>query len=341
MKVRGRLIIYVLLIATLIGSAFLSLFYYLEVKNYEEQMLDIVAKTPMPAHHLVLISEELDHEYWKLVEAGAKQAEDYYDVFVEFTGPQNSNQDEQVRLLEMAIAKRVDGIIVQALNDELFTPLINKALVQGIPVVTIDTDEPNSYRISYIGTDNYRSGKLAGHALIADLEGEAVVGIIANSLASTHMQQRVQGFKDAVEDEPGIQVVTIEESNNSRVGASEKADKMLKTYPHITAFYGTSALDGLGVVSTVTALNRDDIYIVAFDTLDETLALLDQGKIDAVVAQEPFEMGYRSVGIMLDIINGKEVDKVYHTSTSIIRKEDLKNGFQIVNDYGQVEIRPW
>ncbi|NLJ19442.1 sugar-binding protein, partial [Globicatella sulfidifaciens] len=298
-----------------------SILYFIESIEYERQIKDLSNdQVSLPEHHFVLISEEIEHEYWKFVERGAKDAESHFGVYVEYIGPHKSNPAEQVKLFDMAIAKKVDGIIVQALNDEMFTPLIDRAIDKGIPVITIDTDEPNSSRIAYIGTDNYRSGQLAGQALIEDLDGEVYIGIISNSFESTHQQQRVQGFIDVVEEVPDIKVVAMEESNNSRIGAAEKADKILREYPEITAFYGTSALDGLGIASSLMAMERDDIYIIAFDTLEETLYLLKQGKINAIVSQEPYEMGFRSVGVLHDIFHGKEVNEVNHTNTRVIRR---------------------
>ncbi|MDQ0253277.1 ribose transport system substrate-binding protein [Evansella vedderi] len=320
-------ILYLTLMVSFIGALGFSFYFYMKANYYDYQISEATSTySSLPNYHFVLISEEVDHEYWRLVEEGAKEAEAVYDVYVEYKGPRNSNPEEQVRLLDMAIAAKVDGIIVQALNDEMFTPLINKAVENGIPVITIDTDVPNSSRMTYIGTDNYQSGQIAGQALIEDTNGEAVVGIIANSFSSIHQQLRIQGFKDAVENIEGIQIVAIEESNNSRVRAAEKADKILGEHEEITAFFGTSALDGLGISTSMKALQRqDDIYILAFDSLKETLDLLEQGKVDAVVAQEPFQMGYQSVERMLAIITGQQVQNVYHTNTSIIRKSDLRD----------------
>ncbi|MCD8508864.1 MAG: sugar-binding protein [Bacillus sp. (in: Bacteria)] len=321
-----KTILYTILMASFIGALGFSFYFYMQASEYESRISQAShTATSLPNYHFVLISEEVDHEYWRLVEAGAKEAATENDVYVEYKGPRNSNPEEQVKLLDMAIATKVDGIIVQALNDEMFTPLINKAVNNGIPVITIDTDVPTSSRLTYIGTDNYQSGHIAGQALIEDTNGEAVVGIITNSFTSVHQQLRVQGFKDAVEDVEGIKIVAIEESNNSRVRAAEKADQLLGEYEEITAFFGTSALDGLGISTSIDAANRqDDIYILAFDTLNETLDLLDQGKINAIVAQEPFQMGYLSVKRMLAILNNQSYQNVYHTNTSIVRQNNLE-----------------
>jgi ribose transport system substrate-binding protein len=319
-------IIYTILILFFITAVGFSVHFYKQVQVGDMKMDEAVSsESPLPNYHFALIGEEMNHDYWRLVGAGAKRTETEHDVFVEYEGPKRSNPEEQLKLFEMAIKSNVDGIIVQALNEK-FTPLINKAVNEGIPVITIDTDSAESLRNVYIGTDNYTAGQLAGQTLVEDTGGEAIVGIITGSLENAHHQQRVQGFKDVIGQVEGIEIVAIEESNITRVEAEEKAYKMLTDHENITAFYGTSSYNGIGIVAAAKSLKRhDDMYVITFDMIDENIQLLEQGDIDAIVEQQPFEMGYQSIKTMLDIIKGRPVQDVYYTDSSIIRISDLPN----------------
>jgi len=319
-------IIYSMLTLFFITAVGFFVHFYEQVQANDLKMNEAVTtETPLPKYHFALIGEEMNHDYWRLVGAGAKKREAEHDVFVEYEGPERSNPEEQLKLFDMAIKSKVDGIIVQALNEK-FTPLINKAVNEGIPVITIDTDSADSLRNVYIGTDNYAAGQLAGKTLVKDTGGEAIVGIITGSLDNAHHQHRVQGFKDVIEQEEGIKIVAIEESNITRVEAEEKAYNMLTNHRDITAFFGTSSYNGIGIVAAAKSLKRyDDMYVITFDTIDENIQLLEQGEIDAIVEQQPFEMGYQSIETMLDIIKGKQVEDVYHTDSTIIRISDLPN----------------
>ncbi|WP_062052590.1 sugar-binding protein [Bacillus sp. JCM 19034] len=315
---------YWILLSLLVIAIVFSVFFYKLVQDYEHRINDEISiDFTLPTYHFVLIGEEMNHDYWRLVGEGAKQTEDHYDVFVEYKGPSRSNPDEQLKLLDMAIKAKVDGIIVQALNEE-FTPLINRAVSEGIPVITIDTDAPDSLREVYIGTDNYVAGQLAGEALIEDTNGYATVGIITGSFENAHHQLRVQGFQDALEDVEGINVVAVEESNITRVEAEEKAYTMLSEHGDITAMIGTSSWDGIGIVAAAKKLNKlDDLYVMTFDPLEENIQLLETGELDAIIEQQPFEMGYKSIEIMLEIIAGNRMEDMFHTDASIIRLGNL------------------
>ncbi|SER33817.1 monosaccharide ABC transporter substrate-binding protein, CUT2 family (TC 3.A.1.2.-) [Gracilibacillus ureilyticus] len=320
-----KTIIYIILSVCLFISISFSIYYYTQAEHYDQQIDEVTEPdSSLPAYHFVLIGEEMDHDYWRLVGEGAKDTEEKYDVFVEYEGPRRSNPEEQLELLDIAIKSDVDGIIVQALSDD-FLPLINKAVREGIPVITIDTDAPESTRASYIGTDNYEAGKLAGETLVKDTNGEATIGIITGSFTNAHHQLRVQGFREIISREEGIEVVAIEESNITRVTAEEKAYQMLKEYPNIDALYGTSALDGIGMAQATASLNltNDDLYLIAFDTLPENVELMKQGKIDVLIEQKPYEMGYRSIELMLDVMEGLPVEDAYNTDVNVVRIEDI------------------
>ncbi|GAE36596.1 sugar-binding protein [Halalkalibacter akibai] len=321
-----RTILYMLLIFAFMTAFGFSLYFYQQSQIDDEKiMAAMTSEDDVPNYHFALIGEEMNHEYWRLVGQGAKTAEANHDVYVEYGGPERSNPDEQLKLLDMAIKSKVDGIIVQALNEQ-FTPLINQAVKKGIPVITIDTDASESMRDVYIGTDNYLAGQLAGKALAEDTKGEATVGIISGSFDNALHQLRVKGFTDIVEQFEGINIVAIEESDISRVDAEEKAYRMLNEHTNITAFYGTSSYNGVGIVAAAKSLKKEnEMYVITFDAIDENILLLENGDINAIVEQQPFEMGYRGVEKMLTIIENKPFQDLYHTDLSIIRKSDLPN----------------
>ncbi|WP_077616991.1 sugar-binding protein [Bacillus sinesaloumensis] len=318
-------IIYTVLIITFITAVGFSIYFYKQVQSYNKEMEDAVSpEVSLPKHHFVLIVEEMKHEYWQLVGEGAKGAGETHNVIVEYIGPERSNPEEQLKLFDKAIMSKVDGIIVQGLNEE-FTTMINKAESLGIPVITIDTDLPKSKRHAYIGSNNYVAGQLAGKALVEDTNGIATVGIISGSLEYPHHKERVEGFKDVVELVEGIDIVEIEESKITKVEVEEKAYNLLTEHENITALFGTSSYNGIGIVNAANSLEKEhDLYVITFDPIDENMELLRSGDVKAIVEQNPFEMGYRSVETMVDIMNGKQIQEVTHTKSSIIRSSSVE-----------------
>ncbi|MCL6586513.1 MAG: sugar-binding protein [Anoxybacillus sp.] len=282
------------------------------------EKLKQTARAEKTAPHFVLISQEFDNPYWRKVEKGAKAAAKQYRVNVEYIGPLRTNVDEQVKLLEKAIASRVDGIIVQSLNDAKFTPLINKAIARNIPVITIDTDAPKSKRLAYVGTNNFEAGQLLGKAVASRVSGSNKIGVIIGSETSENQQLRLQGFQSIIAQHPSLSVVALSVSNISRFQASIQAEKMLLTHPDITVMVGTSALDAIGILMATKNLDRDDIKIFGFDDVEETLDAIQQGKIVATVIQKPYDMGFSAVKLMVEHLEDKSIANEYFTATEIV-----------------------
>lgn len=320
---RVRYVIILVLLICFIVSFSLSLHFYMKALNNNEQLAD-GKPISVPAYHFILIPEEMDNPYWRLVEDGAKVAGAKADVAVEYKGPAQANVEEHISAIDTAIATKVDGIITQGTVNPEMTAVINEAIQKGIPVITLDSDDPDSRRTAYIGTNNFKAGYQAGEALIKATHGEAEVGVVTGNFSSTNEKQRVAGFEEAVSKAPDVHIVDVEESYITRVQAAEKTYNMLIKYPKINAFFGTSALDGTGISAIIGQLDRKkDTYIIAFDALKETQTLIKKGSIDATVSQEPYQMGYQSVMMMLDILKGKQVKPLNYTDSQILRASDL------------------
>ncbi len=275
-------------------------------------------------YHFALIAEESDNDYWRLIEKGAMEAAEENDIYIEYVAPAKADNEKMLKLLDRMISAKVDGIITQGVEGERFVNLVHKGIERGIPIITVDTDVQSSERKAYVGTDNFYAGQLAGKALLENTEGEQYVGIVTGRFDAINQQERIAGFKQAVQGNDRIHIVEMKESNITVVGASQATYSMLKQYPKITALFGTSALDGIGIIDGLEEIvPNNDMYIIAFDVLPETLNLIKQNKIDATVAQYPEEMGYQSVNVMIELQRNDLLETEQYTGTNIIKKEDL------------------
>ncbi len=275
-------------------------------------------------HHIVLIAQELDNPYWREIEKGALDAAQLYGVDLEYTGPYRNNLEEQIKLIEKSIVAQVDGIIVQGLNDAAFTPVINYAQSKGVPVITVDTDAPTSQRLSYVGTNNYEAGKLLGQQVANVTGGRGNLGVIIGDNTADNMRQRLEGFRQVVETFDQLHIVSVLPSNISRIQAVQQTEAMLRMHPEINIMVGTSALDAVGILQAVKTLHREDILIFGFDDLEETLLSIAEGSIQATVVQRPYEMGFDSVKIMHNYLNGNQEQAIQYTPIEVIDQNNVR-----------------
>ncbi|WP_157800996.1 sugar-binding protein [Bacillus solitudinis] len=321
---RQNYIIHILLVIGVCIS--ISFMYHFFVKALQYDVtIDTVPPSKEPSYHFVLIVEEKENPYFKDLIKGAQDAAAPHDVLIEYAGPKQTNIDEHIKLIEKAIASKVDGIMTQGLTDKEFKPVIDKALSKGIPLITVDTDSENSNRMSYVGTNNYEAGYKVGQALLLETTGPIKVGIVTGSTIANQHKLRVKGFVDAVEPIPRVEILAIESSNLSKIQGAEKTFQILRDFPQINVLYGTSALDGIGISDTLERVKpATPIKVYAFDDLEETINYLQKGIIHSILRQQPYDMGHQAVVLLLDIINGKDVESEYYTDTEFIQKEDIE-----------------
>lgn len=309
-----------LLMLSLVFIILFSQFIYTAngLKVSVDKLEEVNNKSSYSKKHFVLIAQEYGNPYWTAIGNGAKDAGEKFDIYVEYRGPIQSNMDEQLKLLEKSIAENVDGILVQSLNNEKFTPLINKAMSKGIPVITIDTDAPSSNRLSYVGTDNYYAGQELGNKVIAETNGKGKVGVIIGDITAENQKLRLNGLQSVIEKQPNMEIIEVLPSNISRIKAGQQAEKILRNNPEITILVGTSALDAVGMIEATENLNRTDVQIFGFDNVDDTLHAINEKKITATLAQMPYQIGYKSVSLMNDYIKGISIPNEAFTDITII-----------------------
>ncbi|MBY7142888.1 sugar-binding protein [Virgibacillus sp. NKC19-3] len=320
MIIKTRTLFYTITIIFFLTSFIGMLFYgyktfYIEPTN---------ATSKSYTHHFALIAEETENDYWRLIEQGAKEAAAENDIFLEYVAPQKADNDQLLRLFDRMIAAKVDGIIVQGVEEERFVDLVHKATERDIPIITIDTDVKSSARKAYVGTDNFYAGELAGKTIIENTEGKQFVGIITGRFEAINQQERMAGFQSAIASEPRVQIVAKEESNITEIGATQATYALLKENPKVNALVGLSALDGVGMVEGLQEIAPNkEMYITAFDVLPETLNLIRKNEINATIEQYPHEMGFDSVEVLIDLQKQDLLENQIFTDTGVIEKQDL------------------
>jgi ribose transport system substrate-binding protein len=200
-----------------------------------------------------------------------------------------------------AVALHPSGILVSVTSPDLFNGPIAAAVQSGIPVICLDSDAPDSKRVMFVGTDNYRAGQESGKRMADILKGQGQIVIIAIA-GQLNQDERVRGVMDALKKVPGIKVVqTIDDKGDPRQ-AYDGISALLAKKQKIDGIIALEASGGAGAADT---LHREDltgkVAIVAFDKDPETLDWIDKGAINATVVQKPYIMSYYGIKFLDDL----------------------------------------
>jgi ribose transport system substrate-binding protein len=254
-----------------------------------------------PDERYVLVAANINLPYWQEAAAGLNDIGKNTGVKVDFVGPTTFSPQEELAAFQQAVAQRPSGILVSVTDPNLFKEPIDNAILQGIPVITIDADAPESKRVLFIGTDNFRAGQDSGKRMATLLGGQGRILII--SLAGQlNSEERVRGVNEVLKKYPGIQVIqTIDDKGDERAAADAVAALLAKK----EKIDGIICLEASGGEGAADALHRLDmtgkIKIVAFDKDPQTLDGIEKKWITATVVQKPYVMAYYGVRFLDDL----------------------------------------
>jgi ribose transport system substrate-binding protein len=252
----------------------------------------------------VLIAANINLPYWQEAAAGLRDVakEMGLEVKVEIDGPASYSPKEEVDAFQKAVSSHPAGILVSVASPEMFQAPIAAAIASGIPVICLDSDAPDSKRVMFIGTDNFRAGQESGKR-IADLlkgHGDIVLVTIPGQL---NLEERVRGVNEALKKYPGIKVVQTLDDKGDSNKAFDVINALLSSKKQKVD--GILCLEASGGAGAAGVLHRMDmtgkIAIVSFDKDPDTLDWVDRNGINATVAQKPYVMAYYGVKFLDDL----------------------------------------
>lgn len=256
----------------------------------------------------ILVPKSVGHPYWVEVERGMNAMAKELGVKAIFNGPPTGSSALQISIIEGAISSKVAGIGISPNEPDAVQAIIKNATEKEIPVITFDSDSPNSLRSYYIGTDNYKAGKILGEHFIKIAGTRGKIAILTGGLGAMNLNERIEGFKDAIAEYPELKIVSLQANNDDESLALSQAEAILQSHPDLLAFVGVNAPAAPGAARAVKAVGKKgEVKIVGFDTVPITLDFIRQGYIQGTVGQRPYMMGYVSVKVLYDIHMGKEV----------------------------------
>ncbi len=281
---------------------------------------------------IAVIPKGTGHEFWKSVEAGARKAEKEFGVEVAFKGPTGEGDtSEQIKIVENFLVEGYDGICLAPLDAVALGKPVQQAVGQKIPVVIFDSGLKDSSGItSFVATNNERGGERAGEYLAKTLlGGKGKVILMRYQINSASTEAREDGFLKAIEKYRGIELI----SSDQHSGADEaKAvalgeQLLLNMGDRVDGIFCPNESTTSGML---TALERDrrglagKVKFVGFDSSDNLIRGLKSGHLQAVVLQNPFQMGYDAVRVVVEKLRGKTPPEKIEVPEALATSENYR-----------------
>lgn len=262
-----------------------------------------------------LVSTNTKLAYWQTANSGLQRAGAQLGVPVAMVGPDTYDPQAEKQAFLDAVAKKPTGILISAADPNVLKPVIDAAIAQQIPVITMDADAPDSKRVTFIGTNNYQAG-LIGGKLLAKLLGGKGAAVVFTMPGQVNLDERLHGYKDAAGDGVNfVQVVDIK--GDPRIAFDTASQLVTKKDSKVDAFVCLEAA-ACKEVAEVISRNKTKQVVIAMDTDKETLEWIQKGVIVATIGQKPFTMAF--YGVMM-------LDDLHHNKPATLDKNSSQDSF--------------
>ncbi len=281
---------------------------------------------------IAVIPKGSTHDYWKALHAGANAAGKELGVDIQFKGPlKEDDREDQIKTVEDFVNAKVDGIVLAPLDNQALVKPAEAAVLAGIPVVVIDSSLKSDKQSSYVATDNYKGGQMAGEAMVKLLNGKGNVIVLRYETGSASTMDREQGFLDVMAKNPGIKILSSNQEGGATAdSAQQKAQGLLSGFKNAD---GTLQAQGIYCPNESTTFGMlrvleenkwaGKVKFVGFDSSPKLIDGMKAGEIDALVVQNPFKMGHDSVVQIVKVIKKQKFDAKEDTGATLVTKDNL------------------
>ena len=281
---------------------------------------------------VALVLKTLNHPFFVEMRRGAQEAADRLGVQLEVQAADREiDVEKQMQIVENMIQTGIQALAITPSGSREIVAALVKARDAKIPIVIVDTrlDEAAAAAAgvspaTFVGSDNYEGGKLAGAYLAKATAGKARVAILEGIPGHETGDSRLRGFRDAVKDSPGITIVASQPANWERDQGFTVFQNMMQAHADIDAVFAASDLMALGAIEAIAAAGKTGtIRIVGFDALDDAKKAIAAGTMLASVAQFPFEMGRAAVESAVKVMRGETLPAGIMVRLEMVTRESL------------------
>ncbi len=223
------------------------------------------------------------------------------NIKIEWRTPVSEDAQKQAEAIEQLVASGADGIALAASDAKILKSAVDSAIAKGVPIVTFDSDVPDSKRLAYVGVDNFSFGQGIARELAKSMGGKGTIAILAGNQTANNLQDRVRGVKDVISKEfKDIKVKDAYYHPENPQDSVKTVEQVQAANPDITGW----AMVGGWPLMTANALDKvkGKAKVVAADALQAQIEYVKKGEVEVLLAQPVYDYGFTAVTILMDKI---------------------------------------
>lgn len=279
---------------------------------------------------LVMIPKDTQMSFWNQVRDGAERAAKEFDIDLQWKGPAEGNDKAaQKKVLQQFMDGSVDGILLAPTDSVALSADAHTAMAKGIPVLIFDSaieGEAGKDYITFVATDNADAGKLGGKHLMELVGDGAKTVLFRHQEGHASTGAREQGALDEMHAANANVLVDNRYTGATMAEAQQAALNMIDQLREASGVFASNQTSAEGLLAALRKTNlAGKIKFVGFDQSTRLVEGLKDGSIDALVVQDPVDMGYQAVKLMVQHLKDKDakLEPIVHTGVHLVTRENM------------------
>ncbi|HEX9586440.1 MAG TPA: sugar ABC transporter substrate-binding protein, partial [Bradyrhizobium sp.] len=241
---------------------------------------------------------------------------------IHFVPKQPDNVGEQKAMVEQVLKDKPDAVIFIPVDDVAMIPSVKELNEAKIPVILVTNPLPGSF-VTYVGADDYEIGYREAHYLFDTLGGRGKIVVIEGIPAAATNRERVRGYKRAVAEYPGIEVLGSGNGNYQQPDAKRVMEKFLAAYPQIDAVLSANDGMALGALEALKEAGRTSI-VIGVNGILPAVKQIETGAILASVDFNMFKIGCTATRAAVRYLKREPLPEKVILPAEIIDKTNYK-----------------
>ncbi|MEU9823232.1 ABC transporter substrate-binding protein [Pseudonocardia alni] len=259
-----------------------------------------------PASNIVFIPGVTGDVFYTSMECGAKEAAAKAGAQLTVQGPAKFDPTLQKPVVDAVVASKPSAIIIAPTDAQAMRLPLQQAIDAKIPVVLVDTTlTDTSGTVAQVSSDNVEGGAKAFEAMQKLTPGGGTVLAIGNAPGVTTTDERLKGFAEAAAEDPKFTVLPAEYNQNDPARTAQIVSAAKQAHPDLVGVFATTQPAATGAATGINQLGaKGTVKLVAFDASPDLADSLRDGSIQALIAQQPAQMGADAIAIAEAAIDG-------------------------------------
>jgi ribose transport system substrate-binding protein len=279
--------------------------------------------------NVTFVAGQVGIPFYTSVECGAKDAARQFNINLKWTGATDWDISKEMPFIRAALLLKPQAIIFSPTDSTALVPVAKQMTKAGIYPITVDAPLAQPVDVANYQSNHFAGGVAAANAMIKLTGGKGTYLDVDLKPGLPDIGARTRGFVTTMKKR-GAKVLPILYPGTDSSKAAQQVAAAIRAHPDLAGIYVTHSAAAQGASAALKQSGKQGkIKLIAFDADPQQIVDLKRGVYDALVVQEPYQMGFQSVKLAGQLARGEikasQVKEEHLLPFFVVTRANVKN----------------